>query len=261
MRPRSLWSSWNSVAKQLRAARRVAVFTDFDGTLTRIRRWPEDAVLSPRVRKTLKMLQKKAVLCGIVSGRSLPDLRSHAGVAGIWYVGSHGASFRAPDNREFHLMNLKQRRVMQRARRFLEGALRGVQAVWLEEKSGALAIHYRGAGPKARQRARAAYDEVLRRVPGLESMRGKQIWELLPRGRMDKAAAIELLLKKQGGPAWRKDFCIVYLGDDLTDESVFKHLQGISVAVGKRSRTAARYFVETPGDVRKFLLRLGRVLP
>ncbi len=92
-------------------------------------------------------------------------------------------------------------------------------------------------------------------------MRGKQIWELLPRGRMDKAAAIELILKKQGGPAWRKNFCIVYLGDDLTDESVFKRLRGISVVVGRRSGTAARYFVETPGDVRRFLLQVGRVLP
>lgn len=261
MRPRSLWSSWNSIVKQLRAARRIAVFTDFDGTLTRLRRRPEDAVLSPPARRALLTLRRKKVLCGIVSGRSLPDLRSRAKVAGIWHVGSHGASFRAPDNREFHLLNPKQKRVMRLARGLLRRTLRGVKGVRLEEKSGALAIHCRGAGPKARQKAREVHDAVLRRVPGLESMRGKQILELLPGGRMDKAAAIELILKKQAGHAWRKTFCIVYLGDDVTDESVFKHLRGITVVVGRRSATAARYFLQTPGDVLKFLLRLGKALP
>ncbi len=261
MRPRNIWSSWDCIVKELKNARRVAVFTDFDGTLTRIRRKPRDARLPVAARKALRTLREKGALCGIVSGRSLRDIRTRAGVAGIWYVGSHGASFRAPDNHELHLVNHKQRRLMRQAKTFLHRALRRVKGVRLEEKSGVVAIHYRGAGASARQSARQALDQLVQRVPGLQSMHGKKVWEVLPRGRMDKAAAIEHILRRQGRSRWREQFCVVYLGDDVTDESVFKRFRGVTVAVGERSGTAACYFVRTPGEARKFLVRLAELLP
>lgn len=180
-------------------------------------------------RTAFRKLRGKDVVCGILTGRSLGDVRSRARIAGIWYVGSHGASFLSPDNHESHLLNLRQRRLLQRAKKLLGCALRSVKGVWLEEKSGSMAIHYRGANPEATRKARRALGVVLRSVPGLQCMAGKKVWEVLPPAAMNKAAALEYILKKEGGPTWRAKFRIVYLGDDVTDESVFRSVRGITV--------------------------------
>jgi glycosyltransferase involved in cell wall biosynthesis len=118
---------------------------------------------------------------------------------------------------------------LQRAKKLLGCALRSVKGVWLEEKSGSMAIHYRGANPEATRKARRALGVVLRSVPGLQCMAGKKVWEVLPPAAMNKAAALEYILKKEGGPTWRAKFRIVYLGDDVTDESVFRSVRGITV--------------------------------
>ena len=48
----------------------------------------------------------------------------------------------------------------------------------------------------------------------------------------------------------------MYLGDDVSDEQVFRRWAGVSVAVGRRSRTAAQYFVRSPAEVADCLERL-----
>jgi trehalose-phosphatase len=261
MRPRNLWRSWSDILLELKKARRIAVFSDFDGTLAPIRQRPRNVVLPAAARRAFRELRGKGVVCGILTGRSLRDVRSRARVEGIWYVGSHGASFLSPDNHESHRVNLRQRRRLRRAKMLLQRALRGIKGVWLEEKSGSIAVHYRGANPEATRKARRALDVALRNVPGLQCIAGKKVWEVLPPAAMNKGTALEHILKKEGGPSWRAQFRIVYLGDDVTDESIFRQVRGITVVVGKRPGTAARYFVRTPGEARKFLLRLAEAAP
>ena len=68
---------------------RLAVFLDYDGTLTPIVSHPEDASLSDSMRQTLRSLAARLPVA-ILSGRDLEDVRGRVLVDGIVYAGSHG---------------------------------------------------------------------------------------------------------------------------------------------------------------------------
>ena len=79
-----------------RRDRRLAVFLDYDGTLTPIVPRPEDAVLAPEVRETVAKLARLCTVA-IISGRDLADVRKLVGVDGIVYAGSHGFDIAGPE--------------------------------------------------------------------------------------------------------------------------------------------------------------------
>ena len=53
------------------AGKRVAVFLDYDGTLTPIVDRPEDAVISESTREVVQGLARRCTVC-VVSGRDRP---------------------------------------------------------------------------------------------------------------------------------------------------------------------------------------------
>jgi len=67
--------------------KRLAVFLDYDGTLTPIVSHPEDAWLPDSMRQTLRSLAAR-VPVAILSGRDLDDVRGRMLVDGIVYAGS-----------------------------------------------------------------------------------------------------------------------------------------------------------------------------
>jgi trehalose-phosphatase len=89
-------------------------------------------------------------------------------------------------------------------------------------------------------------------------MKGKKVLELVPARDVDKWAALQFMLRREKRQRPAAAQTIVYLGDDATDERVFARLRGITVAVGKRHKTSARYFLRSPAEVRQFLERLQK---
>src|SRR3954469_4937270 len=96
---RHLFHSWNYVTRRLRSRKTIALFLDFDGTLTPIRPRPEDVWLDDATRGALTMLaQSPRFRVWVVSGRRRADIRSRIKVPGIRYLGLHGWEGRpAPD--------------------------------------------------------------------------------------------------------------------------------------------------------------------
>ena len=82
--------------RTLLSGRRVAVFLDYDGTLTPIVERPEDALLPAETRAAIERLAALAPVA-IVSGRDLADVRRLIGIEGITYAGSHGFDVVLPD--------------------------------------------------------------------------------------------------------------------------------------------------------------------
>src|SRR6476659_8594643 len=78
-----------------RQGARLAVFLDYDGTLTPIVSHPEDAWLSESMRQTLRSLAAR-VPVAILSGRDLDDVRRRVDLDGIVYAGSHGFDIAGP---------------------------------------------------------------------------------------------------------------------------------------------------------------------
>ena len=76
--------------------RPVAVFLDYDGTLTPIVDRPEDARLGGDAADELIALAEVCTV-GIISGRDLADVTELVGLDGLWLAGSHGFDVLAPD--------------------------------------------------------------------------------------------------------------------------------------------------------------------
>jgi len=254
---RHLFTVWPSIVRSLKGAERLAIITDFDGTLAPIRRRASQARLSQRVRQALGRLTAEGHLVAVVSGRPLDDLVTRVGIPGVWYAGSHGYFLRSPDGWRLSLLRHEERlRIVQVTHR-LRVTLGQLPGIIVEGKPGAVAVHYRTAAPPMRRRISSLVRGVLGGFPGLRVFPGRMVWEVLPAGHVDKYLATRFILRtaRQRDPRpWGSP---IYLGDDVSDEGVFARWTGISVAVGLRPETAARYFVKSPAEVADCFERLN----
>lgn len=74
-----MFAFWNEIRKRLGTAGLIALFLDFDGTLTELRPRPEQVHLPKPVRQVLARLAKHSQIAVVViSGRRLADVRKRA---------------------------------------------------------------------------------------------------------------------------------------------------------------------------------------
>src|SRR5262252_8010580 len=120
---------------------RLAVFLDYDGTLTPIVSHPEDASLSDSMRQTLRSLAARLPVA-ILSGRDLDDVRGRVLVDGIVYAGSHGFDIAGAGGLRRQLGEVYLP-VLGAAENELREALDDIVAAQLERKYFSVAAHYR----------------------------------------------------------------------------------------------------------------------
>lgn len=251
----SAFGAWDEIVARLRAARRRAIFLDFDGTLVKIQRSPRVVRSSSRVNRILESLIRNSSVStvAIVSGRRTSDLRRLLPVRGLRYFGLHGGE------RDGASVKLREasRRSLSRAKQDAHEQLEGLRGIWIEDKRFSFCVHYR----QADQATAAHAERLLRRVlapwrKALHVLNGKKTWEALPPEIPGKFAAVEDALAKMPSGA-----AAIYIGDDETDEGVFAALRNqATIRVGRADGTRARYFLPAPSDVLRFLARLDREL-
>ncbi len=239
------------------AGRRLAVFLDYDGTLTGIVPRPEDAVLAPEVRETVTRLAGYCTVA-IISGRDLADVRKLVGVPGIVYAGSHGFDIAGPDGpvaasteRDRFLPLLAE------AETGLRDALAPVAGAQIERKKYSIAVHYRNVAVADLAAVEAAVAQALAQRPTLRDLPGKKVHDLQPRIDWDKGKALLHLLDLLGlaGP----EVDVVFIGDDITDEDAFAALRGRGTGIVVRDEprpTAARLALDSPQQVQRWLQAL-----
>lgn len=241
------------IARRARG-RRLAVFLDYDGTLTPIVSRPELALLSDRMRRILAGLSGRAPVA-IVSGRDLDDVRSLVGIEGLIYAGSHGFDIAGPGGLRLELEEGKRCLPdLDAAEAALRSALAPIPGALVERKRYGVAAHYRNVGPSERVRVTGLADETARRHPRLRQAHGKMVVEIRPDIDWDKGRAVEWVMSALGigGP----DTLPIYVGDDLTDEDAFRAVraQGIGIVVeGAAHATLARYVLRGTREVADFL--------
>jgi trehalose 6-phosphate phosphatase len=241
---------WDRVVSRIRAGARVVVFLDFDGTLVDIAPRPDKVHLKPKARNILQRLARHPrVTVVVVSGRRRAELLQHIGVRGIRYFGLYGWERSAKC-----ALPPRVRQALRRARTELARHLRAYPSIWIENKRSTFSIHLLDAlpdlQPRVRRELRALLKPFFRTLRIVENLRDV---EVLPRSMPGKGIAVRQFLAQ---PAFRRSFPI-YFGDDLSDESGFVAVRrGLSVLVGRRSPTRARYSVHTPAEVATALAKL-----
>jgi len=238
-----------------RGGRRLALFLDYDGTLTPIVERPELAVLAEETRAVLRRVAARHPVA-IVSGRDLADVRARVGLEGISYAGCHGFDIDSPGGRRVHEAAAAAAPQLAAAADEVARDTAGLPGVQLERKRFTLAVHFRRAREADHAAVADAVDHALARHPGLRKTRGKMVLELQPDVPWDKGRAVLWLVEALGV----RDALPVYIGDDDTDEDAFRALEdrGLGIAVLEAPRdTAARYALPDPAAVRAFLAALA----
>ena len=251
---RNLAGAWPEVIARVRDAEHRLLLLDFDGTLVRLRRHPDDVRFSTRGRKILQRLAGHANLTiAVVSGRELEKIQSLVGVEGLRYVGLHGAE-RAG---ETTVPSIAARQMVEAALKTAQTGLAGLRGIEIEDKRLSFAVHYRGARPPAIETAsRVVADIAAASNDKLRILCGKKVWELLPREFPGKGFAVLELFARLP-----EKKIAIYFGDDETDEEAFSVLPGqITVNVGGAGNTHASFYVRSPSDVLNFLSRLEKEL-
>ena len=215
---------------------RHALYLDFDGTLVDFAPSPDAIVLRTG---TVALLERASGKLGgalaIVSGRRLDDIDRHLAPLSLAASGVHGQEIRhAPGAAR---IDVSPPAALAEARSRLNAAIPPGDPLTLEDKGGALVLHFR-QHPDQRERAKALAHDAAAELDALHVVAGHGIFEVLERG-VTKARAIELLAAH---PPFAGRLP-VYLGDDTTDEDAIRAAQemgGFGVKIGA-GETAAIY--------------------
>lgn len=226
-----------------------ALFLDLDGTLVDLAPTPDAVAVAPGLVQVLQGLQQQLQgRLAIVSGRPLAQIDALLAPLTLPAAGVHGMQRRGADG-TLHYAPLP---ALETVRACADALAANHPGVWVEEKYGALAVHFRQA-PAAGPLCQAALAGVVRGTPGLMLMEGKMIVEVKVAG-VDKGTAIRDFLVSPPFAGHRP----VFAGDDTTDEAGFAQVQdhgGIAIKVGAGS-SVARYRTGSPPEVRAALARL-----
>lgn len=219
---------------------------DFDGTLAPISS-DRDAVKIPHsVSEWLKELAKRAP-CVIVSGRALADLAPRINGTVPHMIGNHGVeSSLTPASTLLWAEGICQGWKRDLSIRFAQ-ALKDL-GVEIEDKRYSLTAHYRDAAEPAR--VRMAVLLLLQQLsPTPCVIFGKFSVNALPPGQGGKGPAVLTLMVqlRQTG--------LFFIGDDETDENVFRLAEGLAmgVRIGKQSDSRAKFYLKHQGEIEEVI--------
>lgn len=231
----------------------IALLLDIDGTLLELAPTPRDVVVPPKLGATLQSLyDRTSGALALVSGRSLTDIDLIFAPIQFPAVGGHGAEMRLSTENE--AVAARAPPMDNDLKRRFAAIAQLSSGIILEDKGYSIALHYRLA-PQFERTIYEAVSAIRADLPqaSFDVLPGKSVCEIKPTG-ITKATGVKELMT-HAPFAGRHP---VFIGDDVTDESVFAIMpafDGVSFSVGRRAHGVDGYF-NAPKDVRAWLTHL-----
>lgn len=217
-------------------AKQRAVLLDYDGTLVPFNADPKQAKPDPPLMNILTDLSSDArTNLVIISGRDKDTIGSWLGSLNAVLIAEHGV-WNKPKNGNWQLIESLDHEWKETILPILQIYADRLPGAFVEEKEYSVVWHYRRAEPElASIRARELTDDLTNFTANLDVqiLQGNKVVEIRCGG-VSKGVAAMQFLKSQNF-----DF-ILALGDDWTDEELFKVLPetAYSIKVGMRSSHA-----------------------
>jgi trehalose 6-phosphate phosphatase len=195
--------------------------------------------------------ERPAVSLAIFSGRDRADLQAHVGIANIFYVGNHGLEISGPGVVFIEPAAVARVDALKALARELTGKLQGIPGAVVEYKGLTISVHHRQVAPQAWEEVRRLVHAALAgSIHPFMVTHGEKVYEIRPRVYWNKGSAVDWIRKHLARP----QLLTIYVGDSTSDEDAFTAIpDGITIKVRPGGDTAARYSLEGPAEVRKFL--------
>ncbi len=229
------------------------VFLDYDGTLVPFYGSPGEAKPDEELTDLLKTFSAvPGTRLVLISGRKKEFLQKWFGMLKVDMVAEHGVWIKE-SGAEWQLIKPLTVDWKEKLRPYFERYVGRVPGSFIEDKEYSIAWHYRLADTElSSMRAKEFMDELMTITSniGLKVVQGNKVVEVRNYG-VDKGSAAARFLSKN-----KYDF-IMGIGDDATDEDLFKALpqEAVSIRVGILP-SYAKYNLKNPKDVRGFLKEL-----
>ncbi|MGJ9426675.1 trehalose-phosphatase [Nesterenkonia halotolerans] len=190
---------------------------DFDGVLSRITEDPAASELLPGTEEILASLATRLRVVALLSGRPVSFLAERASIPGVELYGSYGLERHTETGIEVLPEARQWTRAVEEATNMLHHELDGVEGLHVEDKSLAVAVHWRRAPD--RESATELITPLIQKATdtwGLRREPGKFVEELRMPLDQDKGTALQRVIETRGLQT------IAYAGDDRGDLPAFE---------------------------------------
>ncbi|MDB5205931.1 MAG: bifunctional alpha,alpha-trehalose-phosphate synthase (UDP-forming)/trehalose-phosphatase [Flavisolibacter sp.] len=236
-------------------AERRCILLDYDGTLSPLQKIPSMASPSGELLQLLKSLtDDKRNEVVIISGRDAETLEQWLGSLLLTLVAEHGAAVKQRGG-EWQVQATMASEWKDKLKPLMQLFVNRCAGSFIEEKKSTLAWHYRNTHAELGfSRSRELRNSLLQLTGNtpLQVIDGNKVLEVRLVG-VDKGTTALNIIKNL-----EPDF-ILCLGDDTTDEDMFRSLagKGYTIKVG-RGNTAAKFTMSAQQEVFPFLKKLVR---
>lgn len=242
-----------SISRRYSRAQSRLLMIDYDGTLVPFESNPDEAVISDeglKLLRTIKSDDKNDTY--VVSGRNKDFMERMFKNTGIGLVAEHGIWIKPP-GKKWKRTQKPDINWKEEIRDILQLYTDRTPGSFIEDKHFSLSWHYRKADPDlGNKRSWELHDELRDLVSNqqLEVMEGKKVIEIKQQG-INKGVAVSKLIE------WKKYDYIFAIGDDYTDEYMFRQVgkQGITVKIGLE-HTSADYYIDNYEKVMTFFRKM-----
>ncbi|KAB7730016.1 bifunctional alpha,alpha-trehalose-phosphate synthase (UDP-forming)/trehalose-phosphatase [Rudanella paleaurantiibacter] len=236
-------------------ANRRLMLVDFDGTLAPLVNNPADARPSNALKTVLHGLAEQSDLV-VISGRNRVFLeKTFAGIP-VYLVAEHGAFLKKPDA-PWERLDLSADDWQETVREQMQAYVDRFPGSFVEEKETAIAWHYRMAEAEDIEAQAVELAASLRETNALVPLaviQGSKVVEVKPAHHSKGTVALAIAEQKP------YDF-IVSIGDDTTDEDMFRQLPNWAYTLKVGSGTSnARYRLARQRDVETLLTQMSEAI-
>lgn len=236
-------------------ARQRLLLLDFDGTLAPLVDNPADARPSGALKTAVASLAENSDLV-IISGRNRSFLEKTMAGLSVYLVAEHGAFLKRP-GQVWERLDLSADDWLEPVRNAIQPFVARFAGSFVEEKETAIAWHYRLADADEVEAHAVELATALRGIDSavpLAVIQGNKVVEVKPSQHSKGTVALNIADQKP------YDF-IVSIGDDTTDEDMFRQLPNWAYTLKVGPGTSfARYRLARQPDVETLLHRMSAVL-
>jgi len=248
------------LAREIGGASHFLLGLDFDGTLAPIVADPANAYMPEATRAVFEHLASlPGVTVAVISGRAVEDLRNRVG-PNVILAGNHGLEIIENNTCWRHPGAVSWRPLLREICGELVSRAAGIPGALVEDKGLTASFHYRNVASADVPLISEIASAVIAPYRDRFCLRnGKKVFEILPRTGWDKGSALLRIIERLRGTLTlgeprTGEIAVCYIGDDATDERVFRRLPcAITVRVGKNCPTLARFRVRDTAQVSGFL--------